>query len=298
MKRAVIVLGASGRLGRRVLPVLAESGFDIAAVTRTPLTVGPPQDVHWITADVTLEEDRTRIVATLEAWAAGHGHICVVDTVLDRSGVAAMRRSIQGATSVVFALRERFGDGRRTCALVAASTTAVLASSLYQTPYGLAKRRQVITYARAGIPGAALLLPQLAQRPSTGPVDEAAWSFEQAACRVVEAVLAAPSRSSFAVYALDFAAPATKDEDTPLSAAGTAVLTHLHSLILSRDCMQAHRAAARSRLRLTPQRLRGRVDHHLAPVGLVRRFAERHHISIIDERTAGSSLNRRGPVHA
>ncbi|TDC66023.1 hypothetical protein E1258_03860 [Micromonospora sp. KC207] len=66
------------------------------------------------------------------------------------------------------------------------------------------------------------------------------------------------------------------------------LLAHLHSLVLDRDSMLAHRAAARGRLGWTPERLRLRFDHHHAPAELVRRFAKRYHLAVVDERTAAA----------
>jgi len=222
----------------------------------------------------------------VDAWTTGTGYVCLVDAVLDRSGVDAMRRSVQGFTELVWGLRDRLSTGGRVGALFAASTTAVLAPGLYQTPYGLVKRRQLIAYARSGVPGMALLLPVLAA-PVTPAARRPLWSFERAAHRLVAAACEAPPiRSGFTIHVPGLATAEAAATTTVLSAAGTAVAAHLRCLVIDRDSMQAHREAARLRLLLAPSQGRLRVDHHLAPPALVRRFANRYHVSLWDERTA------------
>ncbi|MFC8846245.1 MULTISPECIES: hypothetical protein [unclassified Micromonospora] len=231
---------------------------------------------------MTVVRDRTRVAAAVTGHISSSGlPIYVVDIVLDRSGVDAMHRSIRGATEGVLQLRTEFRAAGQETTLIAASTTAVLAPGLYQTPYGLAKRRQVVTYARSGVAGAALLLPQLG--PGTGTVSkpQPTWSFEQAAQALVSAVSAAPHHGfTVRVPALDADA-----RSSHVAVNGSTLLAHLHSLVLDRDSMLAHRAAARSRLGWTPERLRLRFDHHHAPAALVRRFGKRYHLVIVDERS-------------
>lgn len=298
MSQVVVILGASGRLGHALCPLAARAGFDVVAVARTPLDIEGPGDARWITADLTVAEDRARVAAVVDAWTAGYDHVCVVDSVLDRSGVNAMRRSVQGVTDAVVRLRDRLSAGGRPWALLAASTTAVLAPGPYQTPYGLAKRRQIITYARSGVSGAALLLPQLTPLPCAKTACRPVWSFDQAARRLVAAALTAPTRPGFTIRVPDLADAAPGASPVPLSEVGAAIRTHLRSLVLERDSMQAHRAAARSRLRLAPLLLRRLIDHHLAPAALVRRFADRYDVTVIDERTLGSSPINNGAEHA
>lgn len=159
----LVLLGASGRLGCAVQPLAVAAGFHVVAVARTP----PAQpksgsSTQWIGADLTVVRDRARVAAVTNRTASS-GPIYVVDVVLDRRGVDAMHRSIRGATEGVLQLRTEFRAAGQETTLIAASTTAVLAPGLYQTPYGLAKRRQVVTYARSGVAGAALLLPNSAR---------------------------------------------------------------------------------------------------------------------------------------
>ncbi|WFF08880.1 hypothetical protein O7622_10145 [Micromonospora sp. WMMD1076] len=201
-----------------------------------------------------------------------------------------MRRSIRGATEGVLHLRAEFRAAGQETTLIAASTTAVLAPGLYQTPYGLAKRKQVVTYARSGVTGTALLLPQLGQRSRTTSKPQPPWSFERAAQALLTAVSAAPL-NGFTVRVPAFVADV---ESSHTDTSGSTLRAHLHSLVLDRDSMLAHRAAARSRLGWTPERLRFRLDHHRAPAELVRRFANRYHLAVVDERSGGGPARRGG----
>lgn len=303
MKPTVVILGASGRLGRRLVPSFAAAGFDTIGVARTPAHVGQPGPGRWIIGDLTTPEGRSRVAAAIAACIAEDGQLCVVDVVLDRRSVKAMQYSLQGVTDAVLELRERLRSRTHGMMLIAGSTTAVLAPSIYQTPYGLAKRRQVITYAHSGMAGAALLLPVLSEPSGTDTASPRpqVWSFDQAALLLVAAASAAASASErgFAIHVPDFApAPAAGDRAAPTVSAGTIVLAHLQSLVTDRGSMQAHRDAARGRLRLSPKRFRRRIDHHMAPAELVSRFAARYRVTVIDERTAWSQLSGEEPQRA
>lgn len=299
MKPTVVILGASGRLGRRLVPSFA--GFDTIRVARTPAHVGQPGPNRWIIGDLTTPKERSRVAATIAGCIAEEGQLCVVDVVLDRRTVKAMQDSLQGVTDAVLELRERLGSRSRGMVLIAGSTTAVLAPSLYQTPYGLAKRRQVVTYAHSGMAGAALLLPMLSEQAGmdTASPQRQVWSFDQAALRLAAAASGAVSGGGFAIHVPDLApAQAAGDRAAPTVSAGTIVLAHLQSLVTDRGSMQAHRDAARGRLRLSPKRLRRRIDHHMAPAELVSRFAARYRVTVVDERTAGSQLSGEEPQRA
>lgn len=284
MSPVLVLLGASGRLGRAVQPLAVAAGFHVVAVARTPPAVPTPGSTQWVGADLTVVRDRARVAAAITNRIASSGPIYLVDVVLDRSGVDAMHRSIRGATEGVLQLRTEFRAAGRETTLIAASTTAVLAPGLYQTPYGLAKRRQVVRYARSGVAGAALLLPQLGSGTGTVSKPQPICSFEQAAHALVSTVSAAPH------HGFTVRVPALDVESSHTAVNGSALLAHLHSLVLDRDSMLAHRAAARGRLGWTPARLRLRFDHHHAPVELVRRFANRYHLVVVDERSG------RGPI--
>lgn len=300
MRPTAVILGASGRLGRRLLPAFAAAGFDAIAVARTT-HCGWSNLAQWITADLTIPDDRSRVAATVATWTTRRDRVCIVDVVLDRGDVEAMRHSVQASTDTVLRLRDRLSPSTTHVSLIAASTTAVLAPGLYQTPYGLAKRRQVITYARSGIAGAAFLLPLLHQPTSTNEADTApwqAWSFEHAADRLVATATVSP-QGRFVIHIPDLAPePVVGEARTRAPAAKDVLLAHLHSLLTDRNSMHAHRRAARGRLSLSPSRIRQRVDHHFAPAELVRRFADRHHVQVFHERSHRFPTNGESPTHA
>ncbi|GIJ80365.1 hypothetical protein SAMN05443287_10538 [Micromonospora phaseoli] len=298
MKPAVVVLGASGRLGRRLMPLLSAAGVDTIAVTRSPCT-RQSSAVEWITGELSDRGDQTRVVTAVSERCGGPKRVVVVDLLLDRSGVDGMRRSVQAATDTVLRLRDRLRECSAQPHLIAASTTAVLAPGLYQTPYGLAKRRQVITYARAGIPGIALLLPVLRQAADdTAPRRWPRWSFDHAANKLYSAVEVAP-HSAFIVKVPNLGGDAPVAADGQIAPPIPAVLrAHLQCLLTDRNSLRAHRSAARSRLGLSPPQLRRRVDHHLAPAELVRRFADRYHVTIVRDHAVSTPDGGGTPPHA
>ncbi|GAA2514409.1 hypothetical protein [Pilimelia columellifera] len=276
MTGSIVLLGASGRLGGAALPLFTAAGFEVIAVSRT--RPEPRRDSMWIGADLTDQRAQTAVATAVDRLTAGQQHVWVVDSVLDRSGVDAMRRSIDAATTTVLRLHTNLAGRGRTCVLIAASTTAVLAPGLLQTPYGLTKRRQVVTYARTGLPGGALLLPQLASTPPF----PSRCTFSEAAQELVNCALRGPAGFTLRIPA--GVGATTGPNATAIHSEGSAMLAHLYSLLLRRDSMYAHRAAARARLRLTPRRLRSLVDHRLAPPELVRRFTHRYRLTVIDDR--------------
>ncbi|WP_433827733.1 hypothetical protein ACQP2E_37865 [Actinoplanes sp. CA-015351] len=283
--KSVIILGASGRLGRPTLQRFVAAGFDVIAVGRTRpkfLIRG-----HWITADLTNEHDRHRLVTTARVLTVASSRVWVVDCVLDRSGVEAMRRSIQGATRTVVQLSRSLADSGRPCVLVAASTTAIVAPKLLQTPYGMAKQRQAISYARLGVPGLGLLLPLL-----TAPAEEdrSGCSFDDAAQRMVEAAGALRADLGFVCHV-----PALPSRQIELGMMRPWLLRLAAAVRLnSRDSMQAHRTVSRSRLSLASRRIRVRIDHHVAPPQLLRRFAGRHRIPVTDGRASAPARANNG----
>jgi hypothetical protein len=279
-----VILGASGRLGRRLLPAFAAAGFHTIGVSRASRIAHPPNDGQWITADLTVPVDRVRTAGTIGAHGAGHQRLCIVDVVLDRCGVDAMKDSVHGATDTVVRLRDQLSGTAIRTVLVAASTTAVLAPRVLQTPYGLAKRRQVITYTRAGVAGVAWLLPLLGQpgTPQTANLQYPAWSFDEAAARLASIPATTWSGDAFAVRIPAVTVPGTSARTAPVRP--KLLSAHVNSLLADRDSMQAHRDAARARLCLSPGSFRSQVDHHLAPARLVDRFADRYDITVIDER--------------
>ncbi|WP_322769438.1 NAD-dependent epimerase/dehydratase family protein [Frankia sp. Cr1] len=301
MTPTVVVLGASGRLGRRLLTAFAAAGFDPIAVARTRHT-GPPETTRWITVDLTTRDERTRLAATVATWTSGRERVCVVDVVLDRRSVEAMRHSVSAVTDTVLRLHDRLANGAVLASLVAASSTAVLAPGLYQTPYGLAKRHQVITYARSGLAGAALLLPALSQSTNTdgaGAAPWRVWSFEHAADRLVTTALVTDLHGHFTIHVPDLTpTPTVRQAGTRPPVVRDVLRAHLHSLLTDRNSMQAHRQAARARLGLSPDRIRQRVDHHFAPADLVQRFADRYQVSVIQEQSHRVPSSGERPTHA
>jgi len=279
----VVVLGASGRLGRRLLPAFASAGFDAIAVARAA-PGGPPGSSRSITADLTDPDERARLATTVATWTEGRDRVYIADVVLDRRGVEAMRRSVVAVTDTVLRLHDRLARRTASVGLVAASTTAVLAPDLYQTPYGLAKRGQVLAYARSGLGGGALLLPALnetgnAAHGGAGPWH--VWSFECAADRLVPAAL----DSAFTIRVPDLTQQVRLGLPSRRThGVGEVLRAHVRSLLTDRNSMHAHREAARGRLGVSPDRIRRRVDHHLAPAHLIRRFAERYHVHVVHEQ--------------
>lgn len=298
MKPAVVVLGASGRLGRPLVSLLSAAGIDTIAVTRSPCT-RQSSAIGWITGELSDRGDQARVVTAVSERFGGSARVVVVDLVLDRSGVDGMRRSVQASTDTVLRLRDRLRECAAQPHLIAASTTAVLAPGLYQTPYGLAKRRQVITYARAGIPGMALLLPVLRQAAAdAAPQPWPGWSFDHAANELRSAVEVAPD-STFTVFTVKVPSLGGVAADGQTNPPIPAVLrAHLQCLLTDRNNLHAHRRAARFRLGLSPPQLRRRVDHHHAPAELIRRFADRYHVTIVRDHAVSTPDGGGTPPHA
>jgi hypothetical protein len=271
--------------------MLAAAEFRVIGVARSRSPESVPADADWVYADLRSSADRRRVASVVTASTWGQSSVFVIDVVLDRSGVEAMRQSLRGALDTVFLVSDQLVSSGTVGKLISASTTAILAPWLYQTPYGIAKRRQVVTYARSGMTGLALLLPLLAdQRPLAATGGWPVWSFEHAARRLAdEALLAVTSPPGFGirvpVLATDSSATRRRSV-TGHSPADGVLLSHLHSLVTHRDSMQAHRAAARARLLLTPRFIRQQFDHHQVRAMLLRRFADRYHVTIDAEPAA------------
>ncbi|MBT8228174.1 MAG: hypothetical protein HKP61_18525 [Dactylosporangium sp.] len=276
-------MGATGRLGRRLLPALAANGLDTLAVARGEAAGRLPAGTRWVCADLRSPADRDAVATQAKAMARGCAGVVVIDVVLDRSGVTAMRRSLSGAADMVTPIVDRCRGVGVAAVLVSASTTAILTPWLYQTPYGLAKRRQAIAYLHSGWAGTALLLPQLSDQPvAARTVDDSwlVWSFDQAAtCLLAETSRALTPPSGFVLRVPRPLGPGPDRGPSPHGGARPGpgiVVAHWRGLVTRRDTMQAHRDAVRARLELTPRVLRSHVDHHGAPPFLVRRFAVRY----------------------
>lgn len=271
-RRLVVVLGASGRLGGELLPHLideTDQSAVVVGVSRSkPNTL--PRGIRWQLFDLADGHYVDLATRALSGMSTVCADVVVVDAVLDKSSVWAMRRSIAATAPFVELLASRAAVHGRPVSVVLASTTAVLAPWLYQTPYGLAKRRQLAQYGRASLSGSAFLLPSLVREdPAVGQ-----WTFATAAKLIAEAVVAdSPEKLSLVV-------PPRKQADHTDWRPGAA-LRSAPALLVERawrnaDCPHTHRASSHALLSATPPWFRNRVDHHSAPDALVRSFAQRY----------------------
>jgi len=287
-----VVLGAGGRIGRELLPMLAGRGFPVAAITRNHDPGMRGADLSVIPADVTERPHWPQTFRALSATVGERRMVVIADLILDRSSVPAMRQSIAAASAYTRGLARLVTDTGGTPRIVAASTTATLAPWIYQTPYGLAKRRQADCYATT--PGVQLvLLPIL----SAGGALAGEWAYRDAA-HVLAAAIQAAADDSIPARRLWAPAGMTSRSDEKADELGISgiISAHLECVVTRRDDPGAHRRAARGRLWLTPRPLREKVDHHYAPDRLTTAFAHRtglmvRHMSMIpgqdeQERTA------------
>lgn len=276
----VIVLGASGRVGQALLPRLADASRDVVAVNRRNRPAAAAT-ARWVRMDTTQADRWEHSLDELCAMAKDRTQVIIVDLVLDKASVATMRSSLASVTAYALRLRARLAAVNRPSSLVLASTTAVLAPWPYQTPYGLAKRRQLRRYAAESMTGEVLLLPQLVSGQSAAGPSPAAltWTYAHAATRLEQAV-ADVGNTTFSGLRLVTPARAQVAEQegtcarlaAGLRTLGRVVALHVLILTIQRNSPLAHRLASRGRLELTPRWLRRRVDHHLVPERLVRRL--------------------------
>lgn len=278
----VIVFGAGGRLGARLLPRLTIKPISVLGIARQNKPVTWPSGMHWMQVDVTNPDEWPRSLGALVGIAGVHQRVIVVDLLLRRATVAAMRDSIAAITGYVLRLRDRLAAADLSCSLIAASTTAVLAPWLYQTPYGLAKRRQLARYAASGVPGAAFLLPSLAETPKEASAKPGVvWTYDQAAEQLALTIgsqATSPDRRLFRLMIPPVPArlPGRSDKHGDLARVlAKSIHTHTRLIVDQRDSPYAHREASHHRIALTPRRLRRQIDHHDIPPHLVRRFARR-----------------------
>ncbi|MGK5496741.1 hypothetical protein [Streptomyces sp. URMC 125] len=199
----------------------------------------------------------------------------MVDLLLDRSTVTAIRRTIGAAASFTCLLGERLSGSGRRLSLVAASSTAVLAPWFLQTPYGTAKRRQLRRYASSGLPGAVLLLPRLAASANDTRETGLTWTFDQAAHQVAEAVRRRHGTDRTLTVYVPEAATASARQPTreTLGDIREALRWGTRRILTQPESPHVHRQASHALLALVPPVLRGRVDHHGAPTNLVRSLA-------------------------
>jgi uncharacterized protein YbjT (DUF2867 family) len=265
MIAAAVVLGASGRLGQPLLPMLSEAFSLVVAVTRR-MPAPSPAHVMWHLADLADTASHESARSVVAASVSGTQRVVVLDLVLDRNGVAAMEQSITATTAFVCRmLAELRSDGIEACT-VAASSTAVLATRAFQTPYGRAKCAQAQRYMRQ--PGnQVVLLPTLGHQPT-----EAAWTFKHAAQVLTTIALTTTGRDETQSILW---VPSDLSE-VPLQT-GQPSTAHRGLWFIHRpDDPHAYRAVARRRLALLPDALRHGLDHHRAPYRLVRSFGRRN----------------------
>lgn len=270
-----IVFGAGGRVGQQLLPLLVNSGVAVLAVARENKPASHSLDVSWIQVDVADPSKGPTNLRALARLAGAHERTVLIDLLLKRTTVPAMRTSIAAATAYIVQLRDRLAAQGQRSSLTAGSTTAVLAPWAYQTPYGLAKRRQLQAYVAAGMNGTVLLLPSLtcdegerARQPGF------MWTYGGAAARIADAAHRMPTALTLAVPAIDplctrFPGGSTTEGMHSLR---TLVPLHIDCWIRHRDSPQAHRDASHARLAVTPAWLRREVDHHALPPALLRRL--------------------------
>lgn len=267
---AVIVLGVSGRVGRELLPVLADGKRTVIGVVRDQKSDVMRPNLHWMQVDVTERDVWQRSLLALSGIASIYRRTIVVDLVLDRRTVSAMRQSIADTTEYTRKLIDKIAERGATPLLVAASTTAILAPWPYQTPYGSAKRQQAKIYAT--LPSSQILL-----LPSLSPEgkNSTAWAYKKAALAIAHVVGAvAESANPPANLWLPDVRPSSSI-DRPLTERFVKAITAQLRCFGQRDDPWAHRRTAHARLDLTPRALRTRVDHHLVPPRLATAFARR-----------------------
>lgn len=272
--RLLVVLGAGGRLGQALLPHLLDTTEHVVGVSRTR-PAHTPSGAHWRVFDATDRQQSILAANTFAEMSRACGDIVVIDLLLDRSTVTAMRRTIRAAAGFICLLGERASSHGRRLSLVAASSTAVLAPWVFQTPYGLAKRRQLRHYASSGFPGAALLLPQLVTATDRTRGTGLTWTFDQAAHQIAEIVHHRHGTDrTFTVHVPEeSAAPVQRPARQLPDGIREALRWGVRRLLTQPDSPHAHRQVSHALLALTPPVLRRRVDHHRAPVTLVRGLA-------------------------
>lgn len=269
----VIVFGAGGRLGQALLPMLAAGQWVVLAVMREKKPPNQPPNVHWIQIDVTEIDQWERSFHVLCGMADIHERVIIVDLLLDKATVTTMRSTLAAGTSYITRLRDRLAADNTPSSLVLASTTAVIAPWPYQTPYGIAKRRQLARYATARVVGRALLLPRLTH----AKIDPHAVTYQEAAIRVEQSIVSVTTTEPTDLRLVPIVDIPISPNPCPslLHRLTEFFARHLAICTTGKDSPAAHRLASHARLAVTPRWLRHHVDHHLVPDRLVRRLARR-----------------------
>ncbi|MFD4786243.1 hypothetical protein ACFWN1_04030 [Streptomyces sp. NPDC058459] len=244
-----VVLGASGRLGRHLLPLLPDPERVVALSRRHHDSAR----TTWLVTD--LSEGPCSVSPLVDRLRDAES-VTLVDLVLDRRSVATMRRSLATSTKFTIAVRHCLHAARVPARIVVASSTAVLAPIGLRTPYGIAKRRQAGVYGReVGVD--LVLLPQLG----------GLTPYEAAAAHLA-GVMAMPSPADRRLWLV----PTPPPTDGPHIGLGAAAQLSLLAWTTRRSDPAAARHASHVRLDQLPPRLRARLDHHTAPPFLRRRF--------------------------
>ncbi|TGN81308.1 hypothetical protein E5083_01950 [Streptomyces bauhiniae] len=252
---AFVVLGGAGRVGGHLLPLLASSTGVLVTLSRRPRST---DRVTWLTADLTVRPSALQAVADLVGHAT---HVTVVDLVLDRGSVTAMRRSIAASTAFSIALHRRLGRTGTASRLVVAGTTAALAPYGLRTPYGIAKHHQGRRYSREH-PLDLVLLPQLSAGGER--------TFAQAARALADVIATSPAARRLWVLRPPAAPAVPRVSPTRLP---QALAMSVAARTTHRSDPGAFRRASHAWLDQLPQPARVRLDHHHAPPLLLWRFA-------------------------
>jgi NAD(P)-dependent dehydrogenase (short-subunit alcohol dehydrogenase family) len=266
MKTLALVLGAGGRLGQPLLRALARRDVPLVAVTRSP--AGPTPGAESVQIDLTDAQDRARAWPVLRSLTSRHEHVAIYNLVLDRRTVRGIRASIGESTSYAISLGRQLKEIGLGMHHVLAGTTAAIGPWLFQTPYGLAKQRQLRAHFAAEQPVSGVLLPALHNAPGAdGP--PLAWRFQDAAAVLVSQLEPISESRLLAPMPAHSIIP-------PRSISWRAVLeAHVASCLRARDSPAAHRQASHARLGLLPNRWRDELDHHGAPTRLVEAMSRR-----------------------
>lgn len=229
--------------------------------------------------DVTNPDEWTRSYRALAGIAGIHRHVVLVDLLLNRTTVTTMRTSLTAASSYVLGLDEWLATSGQSTSLVAASTTATMAPWLYQTPYGLAKRRQLTHYAASGIRGTAFLLPSLNETANASEKAGPRWSYSETARKLAAAITWQTTTYARVNEPFRLVVPdqptrqvAINTRESLFRTAKGLLATHLYLMLGHWDSPHQHRKASHHRLAVTPPSLREHVDHHTAPPRLLRRL--------------------------
>ena len=101
----VLVTGATGFTGSRVVPLLLQSGFQVRCLTRATSDRSPlaDMDVEWVTGDLSNPESLTSALRGVDALvniaSLGFGH---ADSILRSAKEAGVRRGIFVSTTAIF----------------------------------------------------------------------------------------------------------------------------------------------------------------------------------------------------